>query len=392
MRPRRSRLVSFFLVLGVATAAANPVANTATLTVPGQFPQIQAAIDAASAGDTILVNGGTYGPIVVDKAVSILGDPRPTIDNTATPFQDPVVLPAITLAGSGAGTVRLVNLRTRGATSGSFYTGTNGGVFGGGFAELFIEDCDIEAAEWFLLTGLGRGAPGVSTVVPYVFITRTSVRGGATDIDVCDAAPGLPPGGAGVTAPKSTVVIVDSDVQGGAGAGLCFSLANCPGICPCPTLGGFGGSGVVCDRLFVGGPSNRIAGGLGSDVTCFGGGDFVVVGKQPDGAPIVARESIDLGRDLAGSGPLAIQQSVALIWKPTPLPFLLVSTPTPPVFVGDAGWLFLEPSTLVSVPAAGSFVQATLPNQPSFIGVTVGVQVFDPTRGLTVPYVSTVGP
>lgn len=44
--------------------------------VPGNFATIQAAINAASAGDTIVVQAGTYSEaqIVIDKAVSVLGE------------------------------------------------------------------------------------------------------------------------------------------------------------------------------------------------------------------------------------------------------------------------------------------------------------------------------
>jgi len=42
------------------------------LTVPGQFPSIQAAHDAANSGDTILVDPGTYvGQITITKAITL---------------------------------------------------------------------------------------------------------------------------------------------------------------------------------------------------------------------------------------------------------------------------------------------------------------------------------
>jgi parallel beta-helix repeat protein len=45
--------------------------------VPDEYPTIQAAINAASDGDTVYVRNGTYsGPIVVDKALSLQGENR----------------------------------------------------------------------------------------------------------------------------------------------------------------------------------------------------------------------------------------------------------------------------------------------------------------------------
>jgi nitrous oxidase accessory protein NosD len=64
-------LLTAYIAVGGAQAAA-PM--HATLKVPTQYPTIQSAINAAHAGDTILVGAGTYTEqLTIDTSVSLLG-------------------------------------------------------------------------------------------------------------------------------------------------------------------------------------------------------------------------------------------------------------------------------------------------------------------------------
>lgn len=67
------------LAVGLAAAFVSPIGLSAsaasTLTVPGEFPTIQAALNAASSGDTVAVSPGTYPENInfLGKSVSLVG-------------------------------------------------------------------------------------------------------------------------------------------------------------------------------------------------------------------------------------------------------------------------------------------------------------------------------
>jgi nitrous oxidase accessory protein NosD len=73
------RLISFVFVCAITF----PV-EAAVLHVPRQYATIQNAIDAAAAGDTIVVRHGRYCGATVTKPVSLIGRGRPTIVGCAT--------------------------------------------------------------------------------------------------------------------------------------------------------------------------------------------------------------------------------------------------------------------------------------------------------------------
>jgi parallel beta-helix repeat protein len=68
--------------------------------VPYDYPSIEAAINAATSGDTILVASGTYGSVVVNKAVKLIGEDRnTTITGYIKVTADNVVISGFTIKG-----------------------------------------------------------------------------------------------------------------------------------------------------------------------------------------------------------------------------------------------------------------------------------------------------
>ena len=59
------------LVVGFLLSSGSAYAGQ--IHVPADFASLQVAIDNAVVGDVIIVDGGTHGPLVIDKALTIVG-------------------------------------------------------------------------------------------------------------------------------------------------------------------------------------------------------------------------------------------------------------------------------------------------------------------------------
>ncbi|RKT19716.1 parallel beta helix pectate lyase-like protein [Streptomyces sp. 1114.5] len=74
------------MTLGPVAGAATAAPASPTLLVPRDFPTIQAAVDAAASGSTVVVQGGTYTEQVVvsGKDLELVGADAPTVKAPAT--------------------------------------------------------------------------------------------------------------------------------------------------------------------------------------------------------------------------------------------------------------------------------------------------------------------
>ena len=74
-------LIGAMLPLGALTGHSQVRAAPSTIYVPDDYVTIQAAVDAANPGDTIIVRDGTYTEnVVLDKSIILRGEGVPTID------------------------------------------------------------------------------------------------------------------------------------------------------------------------------------------------------------------------------------------------------------------------------------------------------------------------
>jgi hypothetical protein len=131
-------------------------------------PDLATVVAACSAGDTLLVQGGTYGPIVISKTLIVRGsftahfDTR-RLDTEPTIVQGTPGAPAIGLDGSANRTV-LDGVVVRGGTGTRLWVPGLGSVLAGGgvlsqFASPTLRDCRLEdnAAGQAAAGGAGGG-------------------------------------------------------------------------------------------------------------------------------------------------------------------------------------------------------------------------------------------
>lgn len=377
-------------------------AGAATLVVDaggggGAFTTLQAALNAAQPNDVIWVKGGSYANVTVAKPVTIVAEPAATIlPQTVAASSMHHQEAAVTLAGSGSGAVRFTNVTIGGTVDASFFGSWEAGITGGGFGSLALHRCVVKGPVPFFPTGGGSGRAAIDVGVGALWITNCTITGGSNTNDFCSAqffANGAP----GVRTTGS-VTILDSTVVGGAASDAYYCAGGPnplpPQPCPCTEFAGIGGPGVVAPTAFVSGSS--VAGGEGLEVVNVDAGG-APYGQQPSGPPFQVSALFALPADLASSGPPRLGQPWSMSWLTSGQSNLALfgAGPGAPLKAGSAGWFFLNPLPALlatALPNGANSLNTTVPNQAALIGLPVGLQVYDPTSGLTRPLFEIVRP
>lgn len=386
------RLVLSLALCSFTFAALVSPADGAVLDVPGDQPTLVAALSAAAPGDVIFLHGGTHPPVTITKAVTIVGESGAEIDNTGFGSGDQD--PNVTLAGGGSGRVALVGVDLVGSAELFVYSGMGSRIVGGGFAELLIEDCHIDPPKGVNATGAYQARHAVTVSVPTVFVSRSEITGAAGGTDGCFYAhPGISnfigDSGAAVSAPSSTVVVLDSELSGGVGPNLCFDLSTAPpsSSTDVPSAG----SGVVAKALYR--ANSLIQGGVGLDVYVQSvTGGFFSIGQGAAGAAVVADTVVNLDSKIDASTSPALGGTWTMSWSTSGAPTLLiVGMPAPPVEVfGHGVWFFGGgPTSMTPVPGGAQTLSLVIPANPALVGFTAAIQLHDPADGLTRPLLVT---
>lgn len=255
--------------LGAAVLTVHPIAGQ------GDFLTVQAAVDASSDGDVILVAAGfTYPAFTIEaKSLTVAADGTgiTSIDGRvsvrAIASGQRVVIDRLVAAGAGTTALEITNASGRVRIQRSTFVGAS----------------NVACTDW---DGFGWGRPGAIIENAFdVVLVGSTFRGG----DGMGGQFGFEPescyvggnGGAGVRAKNAAIIVYESTLVGGMGGNATFD-----------GLGGDGGSGAFVDGFGIVASGTTFLGGDGGI-----GADFIPVegyGNGGDGLVTLANAQAQL--------------------------------------------------------------------------------------------------
>ena len=377
-----------FATLATAALLLAAPALVAQIHVPGDFDDLQEAIDAAQYGDVIVVTGGDYGPFVIDKPLTLVGSAsdRPVLRTYSTmEFQsqpEPSFDGPVTLAGPGAGTVTIAGFDIGGDELFWEYQQAPPAIRGGGFDALHVLHCDVAAPAW---TNYGNpnAAPGIEVDLPYLLVRDSRVVGGKAGWNGGFDSNTLMPGDAGIES-TGDVELFDAHVIGGEGYDNTYDNYFLPTECS-QVNDGKGGTGVVTPGTLRAARS-VIEGGPGAEVKVDDGpGVGAFLCQKEDGEVMEVGAYVELDDSLQGSGALVPNSTWTLRSDSasTSSALLLVSVEPVAPQATFAGALYMPPTELWTVPIATGGAVLTVPvrDDPGLLGATVVIQRYDLSEG-----------
>lgn len=368
MKPSSTSLPALLLVLAAAPARAGVLTVDASRGPGADFATIQAAVDAAREGDTIVVRDGTYGNVVVHaRSLSIVSDgPRARIDGSIwvrslAPHQCALVRGFRASFGAHvancAGAVWLEDIESLDA-SGACSFGDRAGSEVWSSSSVTLVRCTLQGERLGTTTSgaIGSG-PGLEARASRVHAFDCRLLGGAGR----GGGSGLPalPGGPGLRVDESTVTLSGCTVVGGPG-GL--------------------GEGPTCDAaVAAGGAGMELLGAAGAVRSL----DSTIVGGALDLGLLCPGRIGPQGEAVCGTGSIATLPGFARrVRSPTPvrggatlaleiegragdLPVLLVSSRLEPAAPPGTGPLASPSDDLLLLPVladGAAFPSFAVPN------------------------------
>ncbi|MFN0244680.1 MAG: hypothetical protein ACKVWV_17475 [Planctomycetota bacterium] len=225
-----------FVVLASASLLSSSTLGADVLVIAadssGDFTSLQAAVDAALNGDTLLVKSGTYvGPTIIGKQLNVVADANAEV----------VIEGSLEVHGLlGDSHVLLAGLHVVGApdvaTTDRYALRVSDSL-----GSIRVQECEL------------TGAHPSSVTVPLDTVSVANCPNVSFVRTVCTAVAGG--GGSGVEAVSSSIAILDSSVNGGSAQG--FELVN-------PQHGKPGGDGFDGASSFLFTSGSSYFGGAGS--------------------------------------------------------------------------------------------------------------------------------
>lgn len=209
-------MVALALLLSLAQA---PLGDPIGGLRPGDNPaDFQTWIDRATPGSVLSVPGRVWGPVVIDKPLTLIGDAGASFASGDLRYPgDP--RPPVALAGPGSGKVTLVNIDVFGSVDGEYASSIAGGIVGGGFQSLEILQCYVEAPSYWRVRSRCVGGPGISlSNIEHVLVVESTVQASWGRDDFC----GYGPGAVGIDAAGSLVELHGSSVSGSSFLDPCY--------------------------------------------------------------------------------------------------------------------------------------------------------------------------
>lgn len=401
--------------LPLLIALLTSTATAGEIRVPADQPDLATALAVAAPGDVIRVQTpadqapASGASLLVDKPVTIVGEPVCRIDLQG------FGLPAdggLKLAGPGHGEVVLMGVEL------SYQVGFEDGMpslAGGGFDALRLYDCKILHDNFTPTGAITRAFPAVELAgVAELTVVGSELLGGWRYSDTCIPTFLHGNGEAGIEAPGTSVLLVDSSVTGGSGGGSVeYWLAACP--TDLDSLPGVGGDGVVAAELHSW--NTTITPGAGTQVWVdpigFCSSGMIFCGTSSNGQPYIVGGTVSVNgcsRLTHASSRVPLGGVWQLDWDPVGagcLPslagcgtcpaFLFVDLAAPGSPIDFAGsWVYLNPGTAflaLNFPSNLPFsALLPVPPIPVLAGLEVSAQVMIGTGALSGPVSGVLAP